>query len=973
MSRLQMDPATLARLSQLLDEGLERPSTERDAWIESLDAQLDSLKPRLRDLLSRAALVETGEFLNTLPRIDVIEPATSPDLAVGQVVGTYRLVRELGVGGMGSVWLAERTDGLVQRPVALKLPHVMSYRRAELVERMAREREILATLDHRNIARLLDAGVDVRGQPWLAIDYVEGEPIDRYCAAVPVLGRITLFLEVARAVAYAHGKLVLHRDLKPANILVTSGGDVRLLDFGIAKLLAPGAAQDSALTRFGGGAFTPDYASPEQVRGEPLTVASDVYSLGVVLYELLAGARPYKLQRDSRGALEEAILLAEPRPPSEMAPSGKALKGDLDIIVLKALKKQPAERYATVDALADDLVRHLERRPVLARPDGAGYRLRRFVARNQLGVGAAVAVILAILGGAGVAVWQARVARAESRRAEEVQRLMVSIFSNANPNQGSGEKISATDLLRQAQVQLAGTRIDDDRIRLELLNSLGQSMLGLNDSEGAAPVLDAAVHLADSFDPLDPVVLRAHLLHAEVDATLGRKPVLANELADALQSMRLDPPRYGHVYVSGLVTQARIQMSDGHAEEAAQVAGEALAQSRVLIGPRSPEAVAAYETLANANDHLGKSDAAFKAASDGFGMARELFSNEDHPLFNNMRRQYAVALVDRDRVSEGLELMEQSRQASARLYGESSRITAIYAGSMVRQLLMDGRVAQALELSERSYGVLAPLYVTNESSLAEISSMRGNALMNARRAAEALPFTERALTFLVREVGPESEFAFTHTMQHGRELALLGRLDEARRDLEWVAKGYQSKGHGGMSVPLYQLGFLRRIAGRAAEAEALQTRALAAIPAGPGARRASARILVELGLAERAAGHESAARAHLGDALTIYSEKFSEVSPERADALIGMAQIELGARAPARAFEFAAQADRYWQSLDVNSRSAGEAAWWLAASLESLGRKEEAEAARVRARRALAGSRFPGDAELFARLDKSGA
>ena len=274
--------------------------------------------------MSRSAQVETGEFLNTLPKFD-LPPDDGRRAAHGEqpgdVVGPYRLVRELGSGGMGVVWLAERTDGLIKRPVALKLPHG-AWKRAGLAERMAREREILATLSHPNIAHLYDAGV-TRRRAALPRHRIRRRHTHRCvlprAAARGADARLELFAQAADAVAYAHGKLVVHRDLKPANILVTAGGQVRLLDFGIAKLLEDGQATETRLTELSGRALTPDYASPEQILGEPLTVASDVYSLGVVLYELLCGQRPYKLQRDSRGALEEAILQADPPLPSAVA------------------------------------------------------------------------------------------------------------------------------------------------------------------------------------------------------------------------------------------------------------------------------------------------------------------------------------------------------------------------------------------------------------------------------------------------------------------------------------------------------------------------------------------------------------------------------------------------------------------------------------------------------------------------------
>jgi eukaryotic-like serine/threonine-protein kinase len=328
--------------------------------------------------------------------------ALSPD----SVVGIYRLVREIGRGGMSTVWLAMRTDQLVTRPVALKLPH-LHLQRAQFADRFARERDILANLTHPNIAHLYDAGISPQGQPFLAMEFVGGDTLTQYCQShgLGIEERLGLFLQVLAAVAYAHSQSIIHRDLKPSNILVREGGHVVLLDFGIAKLLIDGAAAETELTRQAGATLTPDYASPEQIRGEPLGPATDVYSLGVILYELLSGRRPYAQARTTRRDLEDAILSADPRRPSEavtstgqnegppVAPEALriALQGDLDTIVLKALQKQPENRYPTVDAFADDLRRHLRHEAIRAHPDALGRRLRTFTSRHRSALrGAAV-------------------------------------------------------------------------------------------------------------------------------------------------------------------------------------------------------------------------------------------------------------------------------------------------------------------------------------------------------------------------------------------------------------------------------------------------------------------------------------------------------------------------------------------------------------------------------------------------------
>jgi len=437
-----MDPGSWEVLNRLLDEALDLPASERLIWIDGLPGEYDAFKPRLRALLAR---VRSESFLGTIPKFESkVEPEEGDDFrrseTAGSEIGLYRLLREIGEGGMGTVWLAERSDGMIQRPVALKLPRG-SWRRALLGERMAREREILATLDHPNIARLYDAGVTPEGEPFLALEYVEGRAIDEYCEekALAPRERLELFLQVAKAVAHAHGRLVVHRDLKPSNILVTTDGQVRLLDFGIAKMLEGGEARETEITERAGRALTPDYASPEQILGEPIGVASDVYSLGVVLFELLTRSRPYKLERGTRRELEDAILEADPAKPSDVAAephTRKALRGDVDTIVLRALAKAKEERYPTVNALAEDIERHLDGRPVLARPDSTWYRASKFARRNRLGVGAAAAVFLSIVIGAGAAVWQARVALSAQRRAEQVKDFIGAIFQDANLEEG---------------------------------------------------------------------------------------------------------------------------------------------------------------------------------------------------------------------------------------------------------------------------------------------------------------------------------------------------------------------------------------------------------------------------------------------------------------------------------------------------------------------------------------------------------
>ena len=428
---MPLDATSLRRLSTLLDEAMALREPERTTWLAGLQGADAELGPMLRDLLARGASQETADLLPPLP-----VPAADDAAVAGRAVGPYVLERALGRGGMGEVWLASRADGALKRKVALKLPHVTWA--PGLAERFARERDILAALEHPHIARLYDAGVDAQGRPYMALEYVEGQPIDAYSRerSLPVDARVRLLLQVAEAVAFAHARLVVHRDLKPSNMLVTADGQVRLLDFGIAKLLEGGATRETALTQVAGRALTLDYASPEQIRGEPIGTASDVCSLGVVAFELLAGARPYRLKRGSAAELEEAIATADAPLASDVAedPAAKrALRGDLDAILNKALKRDSAQRYPTIDAFAQDLRRHLAGEGVAARPDTLAYRAARFARRYKVplaagavavavfvlaqGFGATAVVIAALLAGLGAALWQARRASIERDRA----------------------------------------------------------------------------------------------------------------------------------------------------------------------------------------------------------------------------------------------------------------------------------------------------------------------------------------------------------------------------------------------------------------------------------------------------------------------------------------------------------------------------------------------------------------------------
>ncbi len=407
---------------------------------------------------------------------------------VGLQCGPYRLRSVIGRGGMGIVYLAERVDGEVAQRVAVKLLPLGAG--DPLRERFLQERQILASLTHPNIARMLDAGHIDNGQPFLAMEYVEGQPIDVFAAGLPLRQKIELFLKVCAAAAYMHRNLIVHRDFKPSNILVTAEGEPKLLDFGIAKLLD--LSTDSTITNLR--VMTPDYASPEQVTGKGLSTATDIYSLGAVLYRLLTGKPAHEFESQSPEVIAAVITSRDVTRPSRWAPE---LKGDLDIILMKALRKDPQERYGTVEHFAEDLARYLRNEPITARPDSLLYRTRKFVMRHRAGMAAALIAVVALVAGTGIAFWQARqsamerdMALTELRRAEATNDFSSFLLSEARP--AGGKPISNAELLASGEALIATRFSGDPALRIHLLITLADRYYENQQFQDRARVLEQA-------------------------------------------------------------------------------------------------------------------------------------------------------------------------------------------------------------------------------------------------------------------------------------------------------------------------------------------------------------------------------------------------------------------------------------------------------------------------------------------------
>jgi len=936
MPKNPLDARTWTALNRLLDEALEQAPGDLERWLNDLPEEYAELEPRLRSLLSNAARMETGDFLRTLPKLEL----APGDLAVagnmekaGDIIGNYRLLRELGSGGMGVVWLAERTDGLINRPVALKLPHG-AWKRAGLAERMAVERKILATLTHPNIAHLYDAGLTADGQPYLAIEYVEGARIDVYSRTLDLKARLRLFAQVARAVAYAHGKLVVHRDLKPANILVNADGQVRLLDFGIAKLLDDGTARETRLTAASGRALTPDYASPEQIVGEPLTVASDVYSLGVILYELLSGSRPYKLQRDSRGALEEAIVQGEPPLPSSVAePSQrKALRGDLDTVVLKALKKHPSERYLTVYALLDDIQRYLSSRPVLAQPDSRWYRVHKFLRRNLLAVSAGAAILLVIIIGAGIATWQARVALAEQRRADEVKEFIAGIFREASPyNGGNTGALTAIDLLKQAEARLAPSFTDQPAVRVELATLIAESLAALGDNDAAEPILErTATEARKNLGATHEMTVRVELLQAQLYRMRGRAKEARALLDHILPAMRANHDTKPADLAGALSHRSLIAMEEGAYPEAEAFAAESARIANTRLAKDDEQIITSSILLALAYRYTHKFTQSRDAARDAYLAAVARFGTDTpHPRVVEAKSTFGRALADTGELAEGITLIDSAVADLRTLTGPESQQVGVFLQNLVAYRIDLGELNLAEQNSTDALRIIGAQVQKESLTYAATLSSRAQVRLARRDLAAALIEFDEAIPIFERLVGAEGEFTLLARACRAQTLGFFGRVPEANKEIESVTAIVAKKPEFEfVNARVAQVrGTLLRLSGDARGALEVQEALLANRSQAPKVQRERMRALAESGKALLALGeHERAADA-LERALTEFTRLETQVTPARAETLEALGRTRLAQLRAAEALKASQAAHEFWLGFDpANAAAAGAAA-----------------------------------------------
>ncbi len=750
------------RTKKVFQQAVELPPDARDEYLHRACGGDRDLRAEVDSLL-RADAGPAPWFAEPVFEAAAGLLGRDPDLVGNEErIGPYRVLREIGRGGMGTVYLAVRADDEFQQQVAIKLLK-RGMDSDELLRRFRQERQILASLDHPNIARLLDGGATPQGRPYFIMEYVEGTPIDAFCdrADLGLVERIALFRQICSAVGHAHRNLVVHRDLKPTNILVTAEGAPKLLDFGVAKLLGSDhVPRLMTATAAGPGPMTPEYASPEQVRGEVITTASDVYSLGVLLYLLLTGGLPYRFESRRPRDIERTILEQAPEKPSQRlgrdspergrAAGRRGLLGsrrarfsrELDNIVLMALHKDPGRRYGSVEALDDDLRRCLEGLPVVASGDSLGYRMSKLLGRHKAAVAAALLVLASLIAGIVTTSWQARKARAEQARADRVSEFLVELFRLADPYKLTGGAVSARQLLDEGEKEIRRELGDQPELLATLMDTMAQAYSNLGLYEEAAPLAREALEI------------RRRVL-----------PPGAAEIAASLD-------RVGNLSRQG-----------GDYDTADLLFREALEMRRREFGERSVEVAASYEDLAGLRRLQGDYAAAETFYRDTLELRRALLG-EDHLQVARTFSNLALLQRDLGRFDEAEKLYRWALDVGIRAAGEKHADVAIYRHNLGELLRNQGNLEAAEELLRQSLALNLELLPPEHPAIATSWSTLALVLQERGAHDEAESLFRRALEHRRNALGEPHRAVANSLNLLGALERERGRLPEARALLE---------------------------------------------------------------------------------------------------------------------------------------------------------------------------------------------
>ncbi|MEM7352002.1 MAG: serine/threonine-protein kinase [Acidobacteriota bacterium] len=961
MSISEMTPERWRQVQWLFDAVLSREPAERPAFLEQATADDHELRREVDSLI--ASLQAASRFIED-PAFDIRASTESETLAVGARVGAYRVERLLGSGGVGRVYLASRADQAFEKQVAIKvLKRGMDT--DELVRRFVSERQILAQLEHPNIAQLLDGGATEDGRPYLVMESVDGVSIDRWCAeqTLGVRQRLKLFLAVCDAVQFAHRNLVIHRDLKPGNILVNRAGEPKLLDFGIAKLLSPQSFPETVLpTQPGWRAMTPEYASPEQVRGEAVTTGADVYALGVVLYELLTGRRPYEIADTTPVAIETAVCRTEPRRASKVAgqamadPANKVygeteahrierqLTGDLDSILQMALEKAPDRRYATVEQLATDIERHLGGLPVSARKDTALYRAAKFIRRHRLGV-ATAATVLGLLFAflATLLLKNAQITR-QRDRAELVSTLLTDLFEISEPSRQRGDVVTARSLLDKGARDIEARLRQQPGLLGELLGTIGAtySKLGLYDE--ARPLLERSMTLTrESFRPDDPAVADASQRLADLHFALDDY-----NTAESLtrETLRLRRQRLGETHIATLESlfrlarirhiQGEMAEADGLFAQAGQLASDEGLDELLIEIQFHRGLLARYSDRASAEDRLR--EALTRA---------EAFWGSDHPQVALILAQ--LGEVEKKNDAERAEaLLARAVEILRKVYREPHPDLASTLNNQAVLAMERGRLdeaesgfREALSIQRATHAGESALEAIVLNNLASITRDRGEFERATQQFRESLAMHERV-------------FGAGHTVTANVlnnlnfVLQKTGHLDEAEGLLrETLGTLVETLGeqHTLVAIAYNNLGQVAQKRGDPATAQQLFEQAASLFRALAPRDPALPGILQNLAnLADRGGDGEQAKALYL-EAFDILAAIGLDDGPQAATLFNNLAVSEIFADNPAAAEPWARRAIAIYEHLqEPGSLDRLRARRLLAAALEGQERYADAEA-----------------------------
>jgi eukaryotic-like serine/threonine-protein kinase len=818
------------RLQRIFGEAADLPKDRQSQFVKDACGVDAGLSGEVLAMLQCDGEPTNGPLTNAL---DAAIDATSTDrrqALIGTVVGSYRLVSVLGHGGAGSVYLAERSDRQYSAQVAVKIVESAALH-PDMSMRFRAERQILASLNHPNIARLVDAGETEKGLPYLVMEYVHGSPVDRYCdqRQLDLGARLELFLQICTAVQYAHQNLVVHRDLKPANILVTEDGVPKLLDFGIAKLLdaSPVVTQSLALTRMNDRLLTPEYASPEQILGRPVTTSSDVYALGIVLYELLTGRRPYTVTATSQLELERSICVTDPPRPSAVARRPvdvldskgitatslaaarcvsperleKRLIGDLDAIVMRALRKEAVHRYGSVEQLAADLRRHLASEPVVARQGNWAYYSQRFVRRHAFGVAASSTGIALLTAFAVMTSIQAtRIANErdratqEGQRAEQVSNFMLDVFAAADPFVNQGKEVTARELLDQASRRISGDLNQQPDVRARLLEAIGRAYRRQGQYDRAVVYLEDSVRLRKESTTASTSSMAVTLTELAMTLVeLGRFEESERSFNQAVAILREHGEERTPVAIDLLSGLGQMELQRGNPDRAQEFLEKSASLSIELFGPQHPDVASVLSNLMSIRLWKNDLEGAEKLAREAENIYR-LSVPELHP--DRVMAQYLLGdiLARRGKTDEAGKLLEQALGAQRILYGDASPRTAATMDALALTRQAQDHLDDAEKLSREALAAGAKAHGDRHFMAGYYHTSLAGVLIKERKYAEAEREARTALDIYNTSLPADHQYVASAEHQLGEIMLDTGRPADAEALLTAAVNRWQRTG-----------------------------------------------------------------------------------------------------------------------------------------------------------------------------------